>query len=141
MPVHYNINPALNMVIFVCTGLISGPELFEAFERALRDNRFQQDMILIFDLFAARDNLDLQDVRELLRQTNVLAERGYQPAQIVVLSISTGIHIMVETLQLMYEKAPSNIKICYSLDQAINSLGFSELREKIVTFWEESHQA
>ena len=56
MPVHYYISPPLKMLLFVCQGLVNGPELFAASELAFSDNRFQYGMTIIIDLFSARDS-------------------------------------------------------------------------------------
>ena len=141
MPVHYNITTALNMIIFVCQGFVSGPELFEASDLAQSDQRFQYGMIILIDLLSAADNFELKDVRVAIQRMNNTAEQGHARADIVLLSMNTRIKFLVNTMHLMPNKVPLKIKICLTFDQAIDSLGLGESKAEIVQFWDESHRA
>jgi hypothetical protein len=127
------------MIFFICRGMVNGPELFAAAELARYDHRFQYGMTIIIDLFSARDNFECQDVMNAIQRMNKTAEEGHPRAKIVILSMSTGINLLVEAMRILPSKAPLNIKVCPSLDQAIDSLGLQESSAGILQFWQESH--
>jgi hypothetical protein len=141
MPVRYSISPSLKMIFFICRGIVNGPELFAASELAQYDDRFQYGMTIIIDLFSARDNFEFQDIMNAMQRMNKTAEEGHARAKIVILSMSTGINLLVEAMRILPSKVPLNIRVFPSLDQAIASLGLRELSREIFQFWQESHAA
>src|SRR5688500_17622198 len=141
MPVRYRISPALNMIIFVCRGAISGPQIFEVSELARRDNRFKYGMTIIIDLLSAVDNFELADIQEAIRRMNQTAEQGKPRANIVILSMSTGIRLLVDAMKLMPSNVPLNIQVCHSLDEASEWLGMSCCTADLIRFWRESQVA
>ena len=71
---------------------------------------------------------------------NKTAEEGQERAKIVILSMSTGIQLLVDAMQLLPSKVPLDIKVCPSLDQAIDSLGLQDSRAEIIQFWQVSYR-
>ena len=140
MPVHYNISPELDMILFVCKGLIKGPEIFGVADLLRDDPRFHYGMLVVVDLFAAADEFELEDILVGIGRMNETTKKGYKCANIVLLSVSTGMNLLVDALQLSSE-VPLNITVCPSLDQAIDRLGMSRSRADIVKFWEENREA
>jgi hypothetical protein len=129
------------MIFFICRGIVNGPELFAAFEVARYDDRFTHSMTVIIDLFSASDNFEFQDIIDAIQWINEPAEEGSARPKIVILSMSTGMNFLVEAMQILSRSGPLNIKVCPSLDQAIDSLGLQESSAEILQFWQESHAA
>ena len=139
MPVRYSISPSLKIIFFIGRGIVNGPELFAAAELARYDHRFVYGMTIIIDLFSARDNFECQDVMNAIQQMNKTAEEGHARAKIVILSMSTGINLLVEAMRILPSNVPLYIRVCPSLDQAIDSLGLRKSSAEIIHFWRESH--
>jgi hypothetical protein len=141
MPVHYDISPALNMVLFICEGPVTGSELFQASELATNDHRFRHGMFIAIDLFSANDRFELTDIQGAVAQMNGTAEKGYERGKIVVLSRSTGVHLLVEMINLLPSKVELNLQAFQTLEAAIDSLGLSASKKEIIQFWQESGSA
>lgn len=106
MPIRYSISPELHMVIYVCRGLITAVEVFNTADTVFVDKRRQPGMITIFDLLSAVENFYLEDLYATTRRIEEKADQGFVPGPIVLHSLSEGIHIWANTLQLLPCRAP-----------------------------------
>ena len=53
MSVSYNISPELNIILYVCEGLVSGSDLFNTAEIIFKDKRYKYGMVILIDLLSA----------------------------------------------------------------------------------------
>jgi hypothetical protein len=137
MPIRYYISPELHMVIYVCRGLITAAEVFTTADIIFVDKRREPGLITVIDLLYAVENLYLQDVYETTQRIEKRADEGFVPGPIVLLSRSTGIHILVDTIKLLPSRVPFRIGAFHTMQDAITSLDMLESREEIVQFWHE----
>src|SRR5688500_19042515 len=131
MPVHYNISPDLKLVIYVCTGLVSGADIFKTSEKVLRDRRRSSGLTTIIDYLDAVENIQLGELHEAIRRIESLAERGIVMGPVVILSHSSGMQILVDAINLLPHKVPFKLDMVYSIEAAILLFGLSESQEEI----------
>jgi hypothetical protein len=134
MPIRYNISPELHMVIYVCRGVISAAEVFTTAAAVFVEKRSKPGLITIIHLLSAVENIHLEDIYETTRRIEKTADKGFMPGPIVLLSRSTGIHVLVDTIKLLPNKVPFKMEAFHTIEDAIVSLALSELREEIIEF-------
>jgi len=138
MPIRYNISPELHMVIYVCRGVITAAEVFSTADAVFVDKRRRPGLITIIELLSAVENIYLEDIYETTRRIEKTADKGFAPGPIVLLSRSQGIHVLVDTIQLLPSKVPFKMGVFHTMEDVITSLGLSGLREEIIGFWHDS---
>ncbi len=138
MPVSYNISSELNIIIYICKGLVTGSDLFETAGITFKDKRYKYGMVLLIDLLSATLDFELQDLRRVITETNATKEKGLEPEQIIILSRSTGIHLACKTLNLMSSKDAIKLSAFHTLEQALISLDLTMDQQEIIQFWQES---
>ena len=138
MPVRYNISAELNIIIYVCTGLVTGSDLFQTAAVTFKDKSYKYGMVLLIDLLSATLDFELQDLRRAITETNATKEKGLEPEQIIILSRSTGIYLACETLNLLSRKDALRLSAFHTLEQALISLDLTTHQQEIIQFWHES---
>lgn len=141
MPVRYNISPELNIILYLCDGVVTGSDLFNTAAIIFKDKRYKYGMALLIDLLSATLDFELQDLRRALTETNAVEEKGLEPEQIIILSQSTGIHLACKTLNLLSSKDAMKLDAFHTLEQALISLDFTTQQQEIIRFWHESKEA
>ena len=63
MPVHYDISPSLNLVLYICTETVSTVKFFEAGDRVTLDSRLSQNTSVIIDFYLAELEVSVTDLR------------------------------------------------------------------------------
>ncbi len=135
MTICYNISPELNMVMYVCRGLVNGADIFKTADIVFRDERRRPGMITMIDLFYAVENFYLEDLHASIKRIERALEEGIVPEPIVLLSRSKGIHLWAETIQMLPSKVPFQMKAFDSMDEAIVWMDLSALQGEIIKFW------
>ena len=138
MPIRYNISPELHMVIYVCRGMITAPEVFTTADTIFVDKRRRPGLITVIDLLHAVEDLFLEDLYEATRRIEKRADEGFVPGPIVLLSRSQGIHVLAGAMQLLPSRVPFRMGAFHAMEDAINSLGLVESRKEIMQFWQDS---
>lgn len=138
MPVHYNINAELKLVIYICRGVVSGRDIIQASDQVYLDKRRVPGLVTIIDFLSAVDDIQLGELKEAIQRIEISTERGLMRGPIVVLSYSKGIQILMDTINLLPHKLSFQIVVVDTLDAAIASLGLLESRDEIIRFWQES---
>ena len=138
MPVHYNINSELKMVIYFCSGLVSGADIFKTADKVFRDKRRVPGLITIIDFLSAVENIHLGELQEAIRRIESSAERGFVPGPIVILSHSRGLQILVDTINLLPHKVSFQFDIVHTLEAAISLLGLLDSKQEVIRFWQEN---
>ena len=138
MPVRYNISSELNIILYVCEGLVSGSDLFNTAGVIFKDERCKYGMLLLIDLLSATLDFELQDLRRAITATNATKEKGLEPEQIILLSRSTGIDLACKTLNLLSSKDAMKLSAFHTLEQALISLDSTTHEQEIIQFWHES---
>ena len=136
MPIRYDISPTLNMLIFVCKGPVTAAEFFQTADMIFFDARRKPGLITIVDLFSAMENFHLQDIYDAIKRMEKSKVRGFEAGPIVLLSRSTGIHVLADTFQLLPSKAGFKMKAFHTMEDAIKWLDCLELKQEIIEFWQ-----
>jgi hypothetical protein len=138
MPVSYNISSELNIIIYVCKGLVTGSDLFQTAGLIFKDKRYKYGMVLLIDLLSATLDFELQDMRRAITETDATKEKGLEPEQIIILSRSAGIDLACKTLNLLSSKDAMKLNAFHTLEQALISLDLTTQQQEIIQFWHES---
>ena len=138
MPVRYNISSELNIILYVCDGLVTGSDLFKTAGIIFKDKRYKYGMLLLIDLLSATLDFELQDLRRAITETNATKEKGLEPEQIIILSLSTGIHLACKTLNLLSSKDAMKLGAFQTLEQALIALDLTTHQQEIIQFWQDS---
>lgn len=138
MPIRYNINPELNIVLFFGEGLMTGSEFFKAAGLAGHDERRKWGMITIVDVLSAETDFEVEDMHHVIDFTNNLSEKGVEPEQVAVLTHSMGIQLIANTMKLFPSKVPIKFDVFSTLDELITSLGFLEKKREFMQFYNKS---
>lgn len=138
MPVRYNISSELNVLLYVCEGLVTGTDLFNTAEIIFKDKRYKHGMTFLIDLLSATLDFELQDLRRVITETNAAKEKGLKPEQIILLSQNKGIELACKTLNLLSSTDAMRLHVFHTLEQALSSLDFTTDRQEIIQFWQES---
>jgi hypothetical protein len=141
MPVRYNISLELNIILYVCEGLVTGSDLFKTAGVIFQDKRYKYGMLLLIDLLSATLDFELHDLRRVITETNAIKEQGLEPEQIVILSRSPGIELACKTLNLLSSKDAMKLSAFHTLEQALISLDLTTHQQEIIQFWQESKAA
>jgi len=136
--VRYNISSELNIIIYVCEGLVTGSDLFKTAGIIFKDERYKYGMVLLIDLLAATLDFELQDLRRAITETNATKEKGLEPEQIIILSQNASIHLVCETLNLLSSKDAMRLSAFYTLERALTNLDLTTHQQEIIQFWHES---
>lgn len=138
MPVRYNISSELNVILYVCEGLVTGTDLFNTAAIIFKDKRYKHGMTLLIDLLSATLDFELQDLRRVITETNAAKEKGLKPEQIILLSQNKGIELACKTLNLLSSTDAMRLQVFHTLEQALSSLDFTTDQQEIIQFWQES---
>src|SRR5215212_4947062 len=138
MPIRYSISPELNMLMFICKGSVSAAEFFQMADRILGDSRRRTGFITIVDLFSAVEDFHLKDIYEAIRRMEKSSEGGLEPGSVVLLSRSTGIHVLSDTFNLLATKARFKMKAFHTMEDAIKWLNLLDLQQEIIQFRQET---
>jgi hypothetical protein len=137
MPIRYTISPELNLVIYICRGEIKAADLFLASDLVLLDPLRKPGMRAIYDLFFAAENIELKDLHDAIARLENAAEIGPAIGPRVILSRSSGIHILVEAMKLLPSRVPIQIDAFHTIEDAIKALGLVDKQQAIIQFWQE----
>jgi hypothetical protein len=135
MPFRYHINSELNIILIIGEGLVTGSEYFKVAEIASQDKLRKWGMVTIVDLLSAELDFELKDIRRVIEFTNNLTLKGFEPEEVAALASSKGIHLIGETLKLLSGNVPVKISVFTTLDELISSLGLSEHKQELVSFY------
>ncbi len=133
-----HISSEINIIIYVCEGLITGSDLFKTAGIIFKDKRYKYGMVLLIDLLSATLDFELEDMRRVITETNATKENGLEPEQIIILSQSTGIHLTCNTLNLLSINDALKLSAFHTLKQALISLDLKMPQQEIIRFYHES---
>jgi len=124
--------------MFICKGSVSAAEFFQMADRILGDSRRRTGFITIVDLFSAVEDFHLKDIYEAIRRMEKSSEGGLEPGSVVLLSRSTGIHVLSDTFNLLATKARFKMKAFHTMEDAIKWLNLLDLQQEIIQFRQET---
>ena len=138
MPIRYSISPELNIVFLFGEGRMTDVEYVHAAQAVLKDSAYKQGMIRIADLFSASEDFELRNIFSAIEYVEDNVKKGIAPDHTVLLSRSTGIHQIVQALKLLSTKVPLKLDVFDTLEDAIASLGLSEVRQAVIDYYNQT---
>jgi len=137
LPVHYDISPSLNLVLYICTETVSTVKFFETGDRVTLDPRLLPNTNVIIDFYLAELEISVADLRFAIEKMKETKQRG-QEVRTAVLTKSTSLKFLGDALKLMSTESPFDFSICNTEKDAIHWLNLSE--EETFQFWTETRK-
>ncbi len=134
MPVHYDISPSLNLVVYICTEGVSTVNFFETGDRVALDHRLKPNTNAIIDFYLAELEISVADLRFAIEKMKETKQRG-QEVRTAVLTKSTSLKFLGDALKLMSAESPFDFSIFNTEKDAIRWLKLYE--EEALQFWVE----
>lgn len=136
MPVRYDISPALNLLIYICTDSLTGVTFFKTADQVPNDPRFKKEMKMIIDIFSAEIDTSLADLHLAIEKNKKVKQSGWELGKTAVVTKSTSLKFLADALKMMSPEAPSNFGIFNNKRDAIRWLGYSEQEKEVSEFWD-----
>ncbi len=137
MPVHYDISPSLNLVLYICTETVSAVNFFQAGDKVTLDSRLQLKTNVIIDFYLAELEISVADLRFAIEKMKETKQRGRE-VRTAVLTKSTSLKFLGDALKLMSTESPFEFSIFNTEKDAIRWLNLSE--EESLQFWMETRK-
>lgn len=126
MPVSFDIFPELNLVIYVCTGLITPTEFFKVGDEVALDPRLSANMNIILDFFLADLETTVSDLYFAIRKNQEARESGHEPGETAVLTRSTALRHLGESLRYLSLDSITHFGIFHTEQDVIHWLELPE---------------
>ena len=139
MPVYYDIFSDLNVVIYVCTGVVTPVDFFKIADNAALDPRLKEEMKVIIDFFYADLETAVSDLHLAITKDKEAKQRGKRIGQTAVLTTSTALKYVGDALRLLSIETITNFGIFHTEQDVIHWLSlpdnetlrcWSEIRSK-----------
>jgi hypothetical protein len=123
------------LIIYVCKGYITASEFFKIQDLAALDKDYKKSgMTAIVDLFAASVDFELDDLHHVI---NFARRTGFEYGKTALLSENKGVHLTVNSINLLSNGIDLKINSFATIESAIVSFGLSENMQEIIQFWTE----
>lgn len=133
MPITYDIFPELNLIIYVCTGVITPTEFFKVGDEVLQDSRSQGKMKVILDFFNAEIETTVSDIQLAISKNNEAKQKGKEVGQTAVYTQSTAMKFLGEALRQISFDSINIFNIFHNRHDAILWLDLPE--EEVIAQW------
>ena len=134
MPISYDINPKLDLIVYICTETFTGAEFFKTGDAAALDPRLRNGTKIIIDLFSAEIETSISDLQLAITKNREIQQKGQELGKTAILTKSTSLNFLGDALKLLAHDSPSNFSIFNNRYDAIRWL---ELPEKeTMLFWD-----
>ena len=135
MPVYYDIDPDLNLVVYVCNGPFIASEFFKTGDKVAFDPRLRPLMNIIIDASQAYLEVSIFDLHFALEKSKESKRMGKEIGRTAVLTKSSSLNFLAEAFKLMSPEAPSNFGIFNTQKDVIRWLDLPE--EAVHRFWQQ----
>jgi hypothetical protein len=132
MPFNYKIEPDLNLICYVGTGLCTGAELLKIEREAFHDTLRTSGMKIIVDIQSAEMDIDLQDIRDLIALNKQLMQEGHVLEMTALITHNKFFQTLGDAIQLLADGIPLKMGIFHTMQDAIQWLGLSESENQII---------
>lgn len=129
MTTRYTILPELNLILYVCEGVITREEFYSVQEEVIHHKDDVPHMISILDLTRASLDFNLDDMKYAIEWSRTKIEQGHKFGPMAIITLDKGIKLVVDTLNLMSTKVDMDIKAFGSIEQAIAYLGLDHQQQ------------
>lgn len=137
MPIYYDIHPNFDLLVYLFEGECTAKEYFDLYHSIyLNDNRRHHGMKILMDLSKAEFYFDVEDLREATAIMINNKENGYPRDCVALLTKSSSIKRITDTLELMADNLPMDLDVFYNFHDAVQWLGLAEQEKEAMLFWQ-----
>ncbi len=132
MPYSYVIDEDLGLVYYLVAGYVTGKELLNLEAAAFNDPARRPNMKIISDIQLASVDVDMDSIKALLSKNRELDKSGWQ---LEATAFITHSHLLVSlgsAYELMGIDLPLRMKICQTIDEAVEWLELSEVKDRVL---------
>lgn len=138
MPIRYDIHPELDFLLYVFEGECSAEEYFGLYHSIhLKDNRRHHGMKILMDLSGAEFSFEVKNLHEAIAIIADNKENGHPRDRVALLSKSTSMGLLTDTLKLLGDNFPMELDIFYNFYDSAQWLGLAEQEKEAMSFWQE----
>ena len=126
MPVYYDIFIDLNLVIYVCTEVVTPADFFKVGDNVALDPRLKEEMKIIIDFFYADLETVVSDLYLAITKDKEVKQSGRRNGQTAVLTTSTALKYVGDALRLLSIDSITNFGIFHTEQDVIHWLGLPD---------------
>ncbi len=126
MPVYYDIFSDLNLVIYVCTGVVTPVDFFKTGDNVALDPRLKEEMKVIIDFFYSDLETAVSDLQLAITKDKEARQRGTRNGQTAVLTTSTALIYLGDALRLLSIDSITNFGIFHNEQDVIHWLSIPD---------------
>lgn len=138
MPVYYNISPEFKIRYFICEGLVTARELFDAASLSDLDARRKWGMTTIIEFSDQGVDFSLKDMRYAIDMINKKTGESLEVEPQVMITANKSLRLAADALRLLPSSKPLKLYVYHTIQDAIVSLGLSDQMEEILQFCQKS---
>jgi len=137
MPIHYDIHPELDFLLYLFEGECSAREYFDLYHLIyLKDYRRHHGMKILIDLSNAQFYFDVENLHEATAIMINNKENGHPRDCVALLAKSSSVKLIKDTLELMADNLPMDLDVFYNFHDAARWLGLAEQEKAVMLFWQ-----
>ena len=126
MPVYYDIFIDLNLVIYVCTEVVTPADFFKIGDNVALDPRLKEEMKIIIDFFYADLETTVSDLYLAITKDKEVKQSGRRNGRTAVLTTSTALKYVGDALRLLSIDSITNFGIFHTEQDVIHWLGLPD---------------
>ncbi len=126
MPVYYDIFIDLNLVIYVCTEVVTPADFFKVGDNVALDPRLKEEMKIIIDFFYADLETVVSDLYLAITKDKEVKQSGRRNGRTAVLTTSTALKYVGDALRLLSIDSITNFGIFHTEQDVIHWLGLPD---------------
>jgi hypothetical protein len=111
MPINFKIEPALNLLYYMGTGLCTASEFFSAERTAFQNAQRSPEMKIIVDIQFGEVDWDLQDLRAVIALNKKLIQESRKLEMTAVVTNNSFFQTLGEAFQLLADGIPIKLGV------------------------------
>ncbi len=136
MPIVYNINPELHLVVYVFRGYCTANEYFNLYHAIhQKDSRRHYGMKILMDVFNGSLDFDVEGMR-IAKSIVVENKRNGHPRDRVAVLTKSSALMNVREAFVLFIGEPMELEVFHNFHDAAQWLGFTEKEEQAERFWQ-----
>ncbi len=137
MPIHYDIYPDLDLLLYIFTGECTGRQYLDLYHSIyLNDERRHHGMKVLMDICNGGIDFDLESLKGAISIVADNKENGRPRDRVALLTRSSNINELTNTLATLADDLPLELEVFYNFQDAVRWLGLTETEKEAIEFWE-----
>ncbi len=138
MPIRYDIDPALDFLLYVFEEECSAREYFDLYHSIyLNDTRRHHGMKILMDLTHAEFYFEVENLHEATAIMEDNRKNGHPRDRVALLSKSSNLELLTNTLKLLGDNLSMDLDIFHNFYDSARWLGLAEQEKEAISFWQE----